>query len=152
ERIVKISLLLPVDAQLIKDLEPFAQTAEKSLHVGERKDRAEQIMTSWRCLSLSLLAYREGLASNAITLGDRANTKTPEIQARIATIHVIKAMAQHQLGQEVEARSELDQSRKTIDAHFDGGLKNGSWSEGYWFDWLFARILLQEANGLIPTP
>jgi len=149
ERIVKISLLLPADAQLLKDLEPFAQTAENSLQADDAKSHTEQIMTSWRCLSLSLLAYRRGLASSAIEWGERAETKTPQIQARAATVHVINAMAHHQLGQEDEARSELEQGRKMIEAEFAAGLKGKTWSEGYWFDWLFAHILLREADGLV---
>jgi serine/threonine protein kinase len=151
ERVVKISLLLPIDTQTLKRLEPFAQTAESSLHIRGKKDHFEQIMISWRCLSLALMAYREGLASDAITWGEKANTKTPEVPARIATIHVINAMARHQLGQDVEARSELEQGRKMIEPQFAAGLKNGNGAEGWWYDWLFAQILLHEAQGMIDT-
>jgi hypothetical protein len=47
-----------------------------------------------------------------------------------------------------EARSELAHSSKIIDNKFKTGLDGGN-GNGYWFDWLLGKILLQEAGSLI---
>ena len=58
-------------------------------------------------------------------------------------------MACHQLGEVEMARSELAQGRDLVTAQFLQGLGGGSGSDGFWYDWLFARILLREAETLI---
>jgi hypothetical protein len=58
-------------------------------------------------------------------------------------------MSCQQLGQTDEARSELTQARSMIEDKFKKGLDRGTGVQGFWFDWLFARILLREATALI---
>jgi hypothetical protein len=58
-------------------------------------------------------------------------------------------MAYDQNGQSSEACSELAQGRLLIDEKFKSGLDRGQAGAGFWFDWVFARQLLQEAAGLI---
>jgi hypothetical protein len=56
-------------------------------------------------------------------------------------------------GQRDEALKELSQGRQSIEDKFNGVLEVGSAAEGFWFDWVFARILLHEATELIdPHP
>jgi hypothetical protein len=69
---------------------------------------------------------------------------------RTATARVILAMSCQQLGQSDEARSELNQARSMIEDKFKkNGLDRGTGVQGFWFDWIFARILLGEATALI---
>jgi hypothetical protein len=49
-------------------------------------------------------------------------------------------------GQHEAALAEIEQAREIIRSGFDTGLKQGSWDRGLWFDWVFARVLLQEAE------
>jgi hypothetical protein len=35
-----------------------------------------------------------------------------------------------------------------VDAEFAKGLEMGNGATGFWYDWLFARILLREADAL----
>ena len=58
-------------------------------------------------------------------------------------------MACQPLGENAEARTELALGRQLIEAEFASGLTVGTWSSGWWFDWLFARILLREADGVV---
>jgi hypothetical protein len=58
-------------------------------------------------------------------------------------------MAYDQNGQSSEACSELAQGRQPIDEKFASGLDRGRAGAGFWFDWVFARQLLQEASALI---
>jgi hypothetical protein len=49
----------------------------------------------------------------------------------------------------MEATSQLAQSRAAIEARFINGLEHGDNGDGFWYDWVFARILLREAEQLI---
>ncbi len=50
------------------------------------------------------------------------------------------------------ALSELEQARKTIESGYGGGLRHGRGDRGLSFDWVFARILLQQAKDALETP
>jgi len=55
-------------------------------------------------------------------------------------------------GKHEAALSELEPARKIIESGFDAGLKHGRWDRGLWFDWVFARVLLQQAKELLEAP
>jgi hypothetical protein len=75
----------------------------------------------------------------------------PDFNApRAATAHILLAMAYWQQGQKQQARTELAQGHDAVVAKFAEGLDHGSAPNGFWFDWAFARILLREAEGLVP--
>jgi serine/threonine protein kinase len=149
ERTLKISLLTPPDPKLLKQLELLSEVSAHSM--GKKPDKkSDETMIAWRCISLALMAYRQGYTPTAKEWCDRCLQDSDNL-GRKATAHVIKAMSCYQLGETNEAVLELADGRKRIDAEFEKGLTDGpdSGSRGYWFDWLFARILLREADGLI---
>jgi hypothetical protein len=77
----------------------------------------------------------------------------PEYNApRAATAHVILALACQQLGRTGEARSEMANGRDIIEGKFKVPIDRGTPVQGFWFDWVFARILLREAAVLVETP
>jgi hypothetical protein len=53
------------------------------------------------------------------------------------------------MGQSAEAGTSLDKGREAIENEFANGLDPGDGSRGFWFDWVFARILLREATVLM---
>jgi len=58
-------------------------------------------------------------------------------------------MAHHQCGQSKMAWLKLTEAREAIQKKFSGNLEMGNGGEGYWFDWLLARVLSSEAAQLI---
>ena len=58
---------------------------------------------------------------------------------------VIRAMSFHKLGDDASARSELDGARRLVQSGLNIGFDKWNWS---W--WVYFRLLLQEAEGLIP--
>ena len=100
---------------------------------------------SWGSVSLALWEYRRGDYGRSIEWARRC-LAFPEFNApREATAHVELALALRQTGLNDEALRELTQGRQAIEAKFKGDLEVGGATEGFWFDWVFARILLQEA-------
>jgi serine/threonine protein kinase len=148
ERTLKISLLLPPDAELMRSLEPFDHAAAESFQKHGVNAGSNPIMAAWRCVSLALMAYRENYTPTAKEWCRKCLAYPLKTPARIATAHVIRAMACYKLDELAEYRSELAEGRKLIEAQFAAGLGPGNGAQGWWYDWLFARVLLREADAL----
>jgi len=153
ERVVKISLLQPADPKTINALTPLAALAAKSFgNVAPGNTNAETVFqAAWGSLSLALMDYRQGNYSGAEDCCRRCLAYPGDNPPRVATARVILAMSCHQLGQNREAATQLALSRKTIETKFEDDLDPGTAEHGFWFDWVFARILLREATSLIET-
>lgn len=150
ERTVKNSLLLPADAGLLASLTPLADVAAKSFFDDKAND---SWMMPWRCLSLALMEYRRGNYPGAIGWCNSCLTYHKDVPPpRLATIHIILALAYHQLGIPAQALSELIQGRTLIDNKFNDGLDAGNGGQGFWFDWVLARILEREAAAMMEIP
>ena len=145
ERTLKISLLTPADDKLIHSLQPFYDISAKSMD----KAGANPVMESWRCVSLALMAYRQNYTPTAKDWCRRCLAYPQYNPARAATAHIIQAMACYRLGELETAQSELVLGRDGIKVEFAKGLNVGNGSLGFWYDWLFARILLREAEALM---
>jgi eukaryotic-like serine/threonine-protein kinase len=145
ERTLKICLLSPADPPLMKSLETLSEVSANSLNQAGQ----DPFMASWRCMSLSLMAYRQGYTPTAKLWCQKCLAYSDSDPCRIATIHVIQAMSCYKLGEVETARWELTQGRDMITAEFAKELDEGNGEDGFWYDWLFARILLREAEALI---
>jgi len=100
-------------------------------------------------MALALLEYRRGDYPKAIEWCQQCLGCTEYNAARTALARVIQALACQQLQQKDKARTELALGRDLINSRFADGLSVGSTSQGFWFDWVFARILLAEADASI---
>lgn len=61
-------------------------------------------------------------------------------------------MSCYQSGKTDEAHSQLAQAREIVEEKFQKGLDRGNGITGFWYDWVFARILLREATTLMEQP
>ena len=100
-------------------------------------------------ISLGLLEYRRGGYAKAVEWSRRCLAHPDYNPARFATAQFILAMSLRQLGDVQGARFQLAQGRNLIERKFEGGLDLGGTAQGFWFDWVYARILLREATTLI---
>ncbi len=144
ERVVKLCLLLPADDNLMRSLVPLGQVAAKSLD-----GTVEVSLAAWRSFSLALLEYRHRDYNKALEWCERSVRYQGVNRARTANIQVVKAMSFYSLGQIDRARSELVQCEQAIESQFKNEPQVGNGSEGFWFDWVFARVLLLEASSLL---
>ncbi len=149
DRIVKISLLLPADKRVIGSLSPLADITAKSF--AEADAGGDIFQAAWRSVSLALLEYRRGNYTRAVDWCRRCLSYSEYNAPRTATARVILAMSCHQLDRAEDARSELVAGREIVEAKFKSGVDRGTPVQGFWFDWVFARIILREATALIDT-
>ncbi len=146
ERIVKISLLEPSSKSAVESLAPLARVAEESFATADSHDTEAAFRAAWGSVSLALWEYRQGHYAKSIEWARRC-LACPESNApRAAAARVELALALFQDGRKDEALRELSQGRQSIEDEFNGVLEPGSAAQGFWFDWVFARILLREAS------
>jgi len=150
DRVLKIALLLPGDQKLLASLAPVAETTERTFKADEDDSEPDSFRAAWQCVSLSLMDYRRGDYTGTADWAKRC-LAYPDFNApRAATAHILLALAYWQQGRQPQARVELRQGQDAVAAKFTEGLDHGSAPNGFWFDWVFARILLREAEGLMP--
>jgi hypothetical protein len=138
-RILKSCLLRPPDADLIAALRPLAEAAENAFAKSGSKP--------WAVIPVSLWHYRCGDYRRAAELALPKEGQS-DTSAATATGCTILGMALFHEGRVVVARENLERARKIVDAGFVR-LNVGNGIQGYWYDWLFARILLHEAESTI---
>jgi hypothetical protein len=94
---------------------------------------------------LGLLEYRRGNYAKAMDYCRHSLVSCTYVAMLAATDRVILAMSFHKLGEDAAARSELDKASALIQRGLDCGFDSWNWRE-----WVYVRLLLQEADGLIP--
>jgi eukaryotic-like serine/threonine-protein kinase len=147
ERFVKVSLLLPGGSNFMAALAPAADFAAKSF--SDTHSPVEDWMLPWRCVSLALWEYRAGNWLQAADWGHRCLAYVNQNAPRKATAYAILAMTSEKLKQDAGARAQLSQATDLVDSKFKSGLDLGNGAQGFWFDWVVARILSREAALLI---
>jgi hypothetical protein len=147
ERVVKVSLLTPASADFLAVLAPLAATASNSLATASSLDGWQVSLAAWRSFSLALMEYRRGNYAGVEQWHQKSLGYESRDAARALTFQIVLAMTHYQTGRADQARSELAQARQKVEAHFNKLPVDSA--DGYWFDWVFARILLREASSLI---
>ncbi|MGC3957818.1 MAG: protein kinase [Verrucomicrobiota bacterium] len=102
-------------------------------------------------IAFALLEYRRHDFVKAAEWARRCLAHPEYNAARIATARAILALSLYQLGDTASARTQLEQSRELIEKKFRTGLDLGGGAHGFWFDWIFARTLLSEAESVIAS-
>jgi hypothetical protein len=142
ENVLKICLLLPPPHDLLTRLEPAAAVAEDSLPNPEIVPM--NWLEAWRCFALGLWNYRIGNYDKAIYLLTTAlNASHNETVTNVCSL-AVRSMAQKKLGQIENATADLAWAKRMVKAKFTGPL--GFDNDGVWNDWLYARILVREAE------
>jgi tetratricopeptide (TPR) repeat protein len=150
ERIVKISLLQPADGKVLAALAPLAEVAARPFTTANESAETKSSREAWSAMSLGLFEYRSGHYARAIEWCRSCLACREVIPVRTATARLILAMSLRQDGRQKAVLAELEQAHQLIKSGFDAGLKQGRADRGLWFDWVFARLLQQEADSLIP--
>ena len=148
ERVLKNSLLVPASGEAVKTLQPIASYI---LVYVQGMSTAYPDKTAWQFSALGLFYLRQGnFAEAADNCRKCLRYVGPEgsNSPRLAAANVILAMCEHRLDHHDLALEKLAAGKSLIEQNFMEGLKRGSGFSGYWFDWLLARVLLQEAEAM----
>jgi len=140
-RIIKVCLLLPANEATMAQLQPLMGVADKAFSPNAK-------FSDWAVIPLCLYRYRHGDYSQAITWCQRVENRNKG-SAIEATTLIIGAMSNYHLGKLAEASAKFERGRQIIQARLQQDWKHGNSSDGIWYDWAFAQILLREASDSI---
>jgi serine/threonine protein kinase len=143
-RILKTCLLQAPDKALLDQLQPLADKTEKWFAGLDPKSTL-----SWAAIPVSLWHYRMGDYTGTTRFALRGYYASDTSSAHNATIRLLLAMAAAQTGQISDAHAQLDLARKTIEDKLSRAPGPGDGKLGFWYDWVFAHVLLREAISLI---
>jgi eukaryotic-like serine/threonine-protein kinase len=141
----KAVLLDPPDQETLRRITPIGNVLHAAVSNPEGKP---QYLLVWRMFSMGLLAYRNGedQVAKDWVLRSLANSHKP---AQLTTSNQILLAMIHLRNQEPEeARKLADEARRTLGEWESAPFKLGS-SDDFWFDWVNARILLDEADRML---
>jgi hypothetical protein len=141
-RVLKSCLLLPADKAALAAQKPLSLMADGFL-------ATQKTYTDWSVMPMSLWKYRAGEYEQAGLWCRRGLATQDMAPACEAALRGILAMADFQRHRMSEAREELANGRRIIEDKFNAGITKGDNVNGAWYDWIFARILLREAQALI---
>ena len=142
-RIVKTLVLLPPSPELMAGLRPLIEVNRR--HWRRIEESQPDYRPGWEIIPLAMADLRQGDFGRAAARCDRLLSQRAMAAPLVATCQLIRALARHRQNRDPRAREWLAAARPAIETRFAAGLKRGSSGDGYWFDWLFARVLLREA-------
>ena len=150
EQLLKTSLLAPAEPATMTILEPLAKVLTDSL---ASKDPAinDSFNAAWRTLALALLQYRQGNFTAVVDWLEECSSYPGQAPSCVATTHILRGMALIRLGKTQAAEAELDLGRKPVENLFARKLELNDSKSGLLAGWLMARILLHEADELLPA-
>ena len=142
-RIIKTLLLLPAPPELLSALQPLIDLNRRYWRQIGHTEKSYR--PSWEIIPLALAELRQGEFGSAAARCDRLLSQRNVAASLAQTCQLIRALARHHQNRDPRARAWLATARAEIDAHFSAKVRRGHAGDGYWFDWLFARVLLREA-------
>ena len=148
ERILQNSLLTPTPPDLIASLRPQAESLAKYV-TGVSSN--QPWMAAWQYAGLGLYYYRAGRfaeSANACKKSLEYNNADGLPSARVTYANLVLAMCEWQQGHADEARVHYEIGNQRLQEIIRVGYPRGSFS-GNWYDWVFARILRDEASSVL---
>jgi tetratricopeptide (TPR) repeat protein len=145
EYVIAAGLLRPVDNTSAAALEPYAQVLERAVAGAGQLKEGTTTPAASRLALLGLFAYRRGDYAEALKDCQRSLAASTYLAMPSAVDRAIRAMSFHKLGEDASARSELDSARSLLQNGLNIGFDQWNWN---WC--VFVRLLLQEADSMIP--
>jgi tetratricopeptide (TPR) repeat protein len=150
ERILKNTLLLPPGKDTLDRLQPIGNYLTTYVEAMTAKYPDQ---TAWQLSALGLYHYRQG----KFTQGAECCRKSlayqgPEgpMSPRAASTSFILAMCEQRLGRLPEALAAYHTGQTCVQKKAATIRDVGNWFNGFWFDWLDARVLRTEAAQSLP--
>ncbi|MBK1817033.1 protein kinase [Luteolibacter yonseiensis] len=147
ERIVKIALLLPADANQMRQLDPLIERCIDSFQdpASMARDSAKNFL--WRMVCVSLGEYRRGHFKQAEEWARKSLEVPTPNRERVATARILLACSLFHQNRPDEARTELSLANEVVATKFS---EVPNFVKGdFWPDWIISRLLLGESGQLV---
>ncbi|MDQ8180750.1 serine/threonine-protein kinase [Pelagicoccus sp. SDUM812005] len=147
DRIVKISLLVSANGEMLRQLEPFAEASKVSIHGAETS--GDNFQAAWRSMSHALFEYRRANYAEAVAYARRCFAYGAPNAPRDAAAGFVLAMASYQMGRTDDAEAAYRAAARLVESKYVTNIDLGNPVQGFWFDWAFARVIKREASRLL---
>jgi len=147
EQVVKACLMRPANPEQMVKLGSLELLLDVNRSNGEPEDPLGQYLAAWRDFSSALAEYRRGNYPVAV---ERVAvcTRTPN-DARVALAHILTAMISRKAGGPQDPNEEMRLGREMIERRKAAEPNIFDVTEPLWTDWVFAEMLLKEAEGVV---
>jgi hypothetical protein len=150
EQVLKTCLLLPADEGILGKLRPLEKIVGAAIDDKSSDVARNDHLAAWSSFAMALAAYRNGDDHAALKWASRCIASPRKNPAGIASSRIVLAMVEHRGGRVANARAFLAMTAAPVTGKTaTGKMVNGGNDEGFWYDWLNARILYREAASLI---
>jgi hypothetical protein len=146
EQVIKATLLLPADQETLDALKPLAEITQQAVEAGQGAYSQNQELAAWSYFALTLLSYREGDDALATKWAERCLAASSPNLSRETSVRILLAMIAQREGKTDAARVLLNAAETTLRERLPQNVRTGVQADGFWFDWINARILLREAT------
>ena len=147
DRVLRYGLLLPAKGELSGRLQPYIGClTNQPIHPESFADDS-----AWHLIAVGLYHYRSGQFAEGADYSLKCVSyigRAGPGSARIAIANILLAMSDAQLGRKDEAQSHFAIGKNLVEQKFKAPLPA---TDGFssWFDWTYARILLDEAEPMM---
>lgn len=150
EQTVKAILLRPIPRDSSPALEALERSLSDSLEGQNFPPGRDTMLAAWRAWALHLVKFRCGDDAGSVQWARKIAEFSDKNLSRDAMIHAVLAMIHHRQGDQQSAEANLIAARNLVAQAFTPhlapvGEPMGA-KQGWWWDWLIARILLREAE------
>jgi tetratricopeptide (TPR) repeat protein len=157
EQVIKNSLLLPADAEILDLLKPLVEVVHAAVSRHDPKTPGDDRHVAWQTLALSLHQYRLGNYNEALAWARRSlEAYRDRTDARLAMTQALLALSNARLNRLQAAREALDTAMGPVNKNLPSGLERivgqGRLATGVWHDWVISKLLIQEAQSLTTAP
>ncbi|MCW1925802.1 serine/threonine protein kinase [Luteolibacter arcticus] len=145
EQLLKASLLRPASPETLQKLQGVASFVESAVNETEGWIGSSPYLASWSCFVLGLKCYREGDFKQATAWLHRSLSYPLDNPSKDTSVRLILAMIDSLEGRKANALLGIQMSQDVIEKNTGGSEVIRDGEGGYWFDWVNAKLLLDEA-------
>jgi len=151
EHLLKTSLLLPADAEMMNALDPFARIVASSVANYNPNIEGGSYLASWRMLALALWEYRRGNDASCLDWLAKSSQSPDQSTSCVAGVHIFRSLAARRLGRSELADTELQLGKEMVQDYFSKQLEPGDTKSGRLGGWIVNPIFLREAERAADT-
>ncbi len=146
EQLLKASLLGPADRATLRRLDTPAKLVEQAVNDPGSWIANSPYLAAWSCFVLGLKCFREGDYAKATVWIHRCLSYPQENEPKVASSRLILAIIDSHEGRKGNAQLGIEMVQDPVEKAMSGTPGLGTAGEGFWFDWVNARLLLDEAR------
>lgn len=145
EQLLKATLLKPANESTLRSLDGMADFVKGAVNDPGSWIANSPYLGGWSCFVLGLRSYRDGDLAESREWLERSLTYPVNNPPKDVSARLILAMIDSHEGRKADAIQAIQSAREPIDRIMSAPLPTGDSNTGFWFDWINAKLLLDES-------